>query len=1206
MDEAAVIGHLCVLWMLPTAVFSAPGRSRGGAQGRQNRYNRIHHILRNKHLTNKLLSYVLQCQADYAPAETDTGGALSDERELPVTASDGNQEEIQSSMTSSDPAATPARSEDVRAAQRVEGFLRKGHTQRALRALSSTSTKADLQQTSERATLRQLHPTCPSNLPVCPVDAPAVVIDLDWMSREMTYSDTGAAPGLSGWGSNHLEVLATDTHCVTAIALIVQYIVNDALPATVRTILTTSCLVSLVKDDHGGRRPVAVGELLYRLAARYALSRVLHSAQKALRPHQFGLGEPDGCTQVVQSLQHLLTLPPARPPAPPRSKHQFAFSSPPQQPQAHDPSLRPLACLSIDISNAFNSINRAAVLCAAYANHDLAPSWRMIAFGYGQSSLLLMQCGTGNTASAISDEEAFIRSDNGVRQGDPLAALLFSLAMHSVYARLAELMHAGCFAFMDDGHGVGYLAECWKAWQLLPSLLEPLGLRLNPSKCELTCFHLDTAPQHAGDHEALRLFKDEGIKINERCLRVLGCVVGASDDCVAAELRDAPKFQVEQRVAFNRLPLMHKQTGMFALRHLTGTVLTNRLRAMTPASTAAHAAAYDDCVLRAAHHFVGISAADGDRYDEQLRWPLHVGGFGLTSAVDIAPAAYLAGLANTVQSSPTFGSMWRGELDIDPDWPLYGAITDSIRRVSHTEAQLLPLCSVHRLTNVSKSVLPMRADTFVQDIRALSAESCLLQSALTHRISLLSHIARVSQVEGRGIQGQAELARLNALTEKESSLWLRVLPTEAYLQLPDVKWQWCARFRLGMEMATCEEVSKLCEKHTEAAREVGGWHPMVCFSLSSAEINRRHHAVVNRIAHFSHVIHVSARTEPADLDPDAECRPDIQIELPDRTLLLDVTISHPNAKKWRHSTATRGVVAVGDEREAEKDRTYAPMTEALAMEFSAFVLYTYGGFHESALSSIRKLGQALDPATCLISHTKWKQALMEHIAVAVQRGNAEIMIRHSARLRGMTWPTRRRARSIRRYGGSSSIGSGNGRGGRSKGKAGVESSVAGARAGALAARLTPPSSVGELSSAAAGGAAHRVDGAADCEVDSDADTVQQETSPLEQMRVDTEAEVSLPSSSVEMVPDSPLGDTYDDKCAEVSGGVQNTAVTVQRRRPYGTGVLSGVMTTLARWSGVSGISSSLTGMRGDRESSGVSEDSQHQRDRAAEKMYAES
>jgi hypothetical protein len=62
---------------------------------------------------------------------------------------------------------------------------------------------------------------------------------------------------------------------------------------------------------------------------------------------------------------------------------------------------------------------------------------------------------------------------------------------------------------------------------------------------------------------------------------------------------------------------------------------------MTPASTAAHAAEYDACVLRAAHRLVGVNAAQGDRYDEQLRWPLHIGGFGLTSAVEIAPQLIL-------------------------------------------------------------------------------------------------------------------------------------------------------------------------------------------------------------------------------------------------------------------------------------------------------------------------------------------------------------------------------------------------------------------------------------------------------------------------------------------------------------------------------------------------------------------------------------
>ncbi len=93
-----------------------------------------------------------------------------------------------------------------------------------------------------------------------------------------------------------LAVLATDTHCVTALALILQHMLNNNMPPAVRTLLTTCTLVSLVKDDKGGRRPVAVGEMLYRLAARYALFRVLGPAQRALRPHQYGVGEQDGCT----------------------------------------------------------------------------------------------------------------------------------------------------------------------------------------------------------------------------------------------------------------------------------------------------------------------------------------------------------------------------------------------------------------------------------------------------------------------------------------------------------------------------------------------------------------------------------------------------------------------------------------------------------------------------------------------------------------------------------------------------------------------------------------------------------------------------------------------------------------------------------------------------------------------------------------------
>jgi hypothetical protein len=58
-----------------------------------------------------------------------------------------------------------------------------------------------------------------------------------------------------------------------------------------------------------------------------------------------------------------------------------------------DRTPRPLACLSIDIANAFNSLDRAALLKAVYDQNALALCWRMVAFGYGRPSLLLMPCG---------------------------------------------------------------------------------------------------------------------------------------------------------------------------------------------------------------------------------------------------------------------------------------------------------------------------------------------------------------------------------------------------------------------------------------------------------------------------------------------------------------------------------------------------------------------------------------------------------------------------------------------------------------------------------------------------------------------------------------------------------------------------------------------------------------------------------------------
>jgi hypothetical protein len=641
-----------------------------------------------------------------------------------------------------------------------------------------------------------------------------------------------------------------------------------------------------------------------------------------------------------------------------------------------------------------------------YGNPALMHCWRMVAFAYGDTSLVLMPCG-----DHVPVADAFIELSNGVRQGDPLAAFLFAVALHPVYEQVAKVCRAGCFAFSDDSHGVGWLEECWRAFEVMPNLLAPLGLRLNPAKCQLTCFHTDDLT-HPKDVLALDNFRKAGVMINTEALKVLGCVVGVTDVIIARELRTRPAFCVDQRVAFQRLPLLSTPTAYLALTELTGTVLTNRLRAMSPAATEEHAAQYDREVLRISHSLVGIREVDGDRYDEQLQSAARDCGFGLHPAVRIAPAAYLAGAECTLRSSPVFATVWSGDDGLEPAWPVTVAIDDALRRVAAVEAKFVAACAPQALAGISASVLPTRAATFVEHFKALSPGP--IQSAVIHRISTLSNIARMAAARADGVRGRAEVARLQALKAKESSRWLRVLPTDAGLRLRDLQWQTAAQLRLGMPRAPHGDVAPFCSHAAAAASD--GWHAIVCQERSSAALTRRHDAVVRLLDDAAHLLKVPSRTEPRDLTVDKKLRPDIQLDFDEYTLLSDVTISHPGAGRWQKVAAVRGVEAVGDARSAEKDGKYTDLAEALDARFSPFVLYSLGGFHKSALSVINQLGAASDPAAALVSLTEWKNDLKDRIAISVQRYTADIVIADDKRARVASIEQRMAAAQTRKFG----------------------------------------------------------------------------------------------------------------------------------------------------------------------------------------------
>ena len=277
-----------------------------------------------------------------------------------------------------------------------------------------------------------------------------------------------------------LASIAIDPQCVESFSVLISHIINNQLPVEAKAMLTSSSLVALGKKG-GGVRPIAIGELFYRIAAQYAMKLVAPDVKSVLGPHQYGVQTPNGAAQVIHAIQHLL--------------------------QSGD-----LACLSIDIANAFNSLERAAIFDALYREPALKPIWNIAQFAYTHPSVLVLR---ERLRATQENRLHTILSDNGVRQGDPLAALLFAL---DVFNEAGSQCGKGEFSFIDDASFVGKLDELIALIESIKPKLAAIGLRVNDSKCVLTCFSDLTSDQ-------LQAWRVTNIPVNTRSTRMLGAAV---------------------------------------------------------------------------------------------------------------------------------------------------------------------------------------------------------------------------------------------------------------------------------------------------------------------------------------------------------------------------------------------------------------------------------------------------------------------------------------------------------------------------------------------------------------------------------------------------------------------------------------------------------------------------------------------------------
>ena len=133
--------------------------------------------------------------------------------------------------------------------------------------------------------------------------------------------------------------------------------------------------------------------------------------------------------------------------------------------------------------------------------------------------------------------------------------------------------------------------------------------------------------------------------------------------------------------------------------------------------------------------------------------------------------------------------------------------------------------------------------------------------------------------------------------------------------------------------------------------------------------------------------------EPRDLSGNGDhTRPDLQLVLNGRQLLVDVTIRHPACKTNIMHGSARQQLAAAHKGEAEKKAKYASMAKTQQAEFLPFAVETYGGLGKAARKLRKRIASSAEEGPQMLSEKEVMRELRGSVAIAVQKGNANIIL----------------------------------------------------------------------------------------------------------------------------------------------------------------------------------------------------------------------
>ncbi len=504
----------------------------------------------------------------------------------------GSCEAVMSSRPRTAQRTKHLKSDDEVIAAIASAKLEDGDVKGAVRLLCSED-KLAAPDSSTFTELQRLHPPAPGDRRSAPsTDIPPLQVSPAAVRASVQSFPNGSAAGPDGLRPQHLKDLLLgapdDSPLLVAITDLTNFLLEGKTPPTVRGTLFGATLLAISKKS-GGVRPIAVGYVWRRLAAKVACSYVKDASAALLAPRQLGFGVPGGAEAAVHAARRYLM-------------HME----------------RGKVLIKTDFRNAFNTVRRDAILEAINKHYP---------------ELLPFVTSTIGASTDLQFGGLLLKSDEGAQQGDPLGPLHFCIVFKELVDSLQSEFVLG---YLDDLTVGGDVRTVINDFLYLEAAARQLGLELNRSKCEVI----------GQTDETRTLFAAHGIILKETSLEsaiLLGSPLSAGQhlDSVLEGKRE------ELKRLTKRLALMPSHDSLYLLRNILTAPRLMYLLRTSPCTGSPELSRYDQVLRDALSTTQNIDLTD-DRWI-QASLPVKWGGLGIRSVTLLAPSAFLASAASTAE-----------------------------------------------------------------------------------------------------------------------------------------------------------------------------------------------------------------------------------------------------------------------------------------------------------------------------------------------------------------------------------------------------------------------------------------------------------------------------------------------------------------------------------------------------------------------------